>query len=133
MDARVRRALWIAPLAAVAGVAAIALVLVLILSGLMGEPWFAIYGVSITAVFSLVFGVSMAYAITGALVLLALATRSSLADVSYRTVAVSAVVATLIATLGMIWYVDNLEEWWMSLFAALGALAGARTFVRLRK
>lgn len=132
MDARLRRALLIAPLAAVAGVAAIALALVLLLSGLMGELWFAVYGVSTTALFSLVFGVPLAYAVTGALVLLALVTRTSLAAVSSRRVAVATLGAVLSATLGMIWYVGNLEEWWMSLFAALGALVGARAFVRLR-
>lgn len=132
MEAQLRRALLTAPLAAVAAVAVVALTIVLLLAALLGEWWFAGYGIAWSGVLLALLGFPTAYGLTGVLVGVARITRTSLSGVSYRNVAIAAVVGILLACYGLLWLADNLAEWWLPFFATPGGLVGARMFVRLR-
>ncbi len=132
MEAQLRRALLAAPLAAVAALAGALLALALGVALLMGRAEFVYLSVAtIVPVFAL-FGVPTAYALMLVLVGLARVTQTSLSAVSFRAVAISAVVGTLGASYGLLWLADNLAEWWLPLCAAPAGVIGAHTFVTLR-
>jgi hypothetical protein len=132
MEARTRRALIAAPLAAVGTVAGVLLGPIIVLAILIGQPLFAVLGVLWIGLLLAVFGVPTALVLTGALVGLARVTRTSLDAVSYRTVVIAAVLGSVLASYGLLWLVDNLADWWMPLCAAPAGAVGARTFVRRR-